>query len=206
MKDRAASERVQIEESFGHHQHLLPRNVGWLEVIVGSMFSGKTEELLRRIRRAMIARQPTILFKPKIDTRYSDDSVVSHDQMRLPSVVVSRPEEILDLAKDALVVGIDEAQFFPPSIIDVCNELARRGKRVIVAGLDADYRGKPFEPMPALMASAEYLTKHLAICAQCGNPAHCTQRLGASTEQVLLGSTEAYEARCRRCFQPPRDL
>jgi len=177
-----------------------PREVGWIEVIVGSMFSGKTEELLRRIRRAMIARQPTILVKPKIDTRYAKDHVVSHDQIRLPSISVESPEEILKLAEDAMVVGVDEAQFFHPSIVEVCNELANQGKRVIVAGLDQDYRGIPFEPMPALMASAEYITKHLAICSQCGNPAHYNQRLVKEAGQVLLGSKDLYEARCRRCF------
>lgn len=185
---------------------MLPRETGWIEVIVGSMFSGKTEELLRRIRRAMIARQPTILFKPKMDTRYAEDFVVSHDQIRLPSIPVGAAAEIPVLAKDALVVGIDEAQFFGDDLLGVCNRLAAEGKRVIVAGLDQDYRGLPFGSIPALMASAEYLTKHLAICAQCGNPAHYNQRLVANAETVLLGASDAYEARCRRCFQPPSRL
>ncbi len=187
-----------------HLSHPLPQETGWIEVIVGSMFSGKTEELLRRIRRAMIAKQPTILFKPKIDTRYAVTEVVSHDQGRLPSIPVENPEEMIELARDALVVGVDEAQFFAPHLVDVCNDLANSGKRVIVAGLDSDYRGIPFDPMPALMASAEYVTKHLAICSRCGNPAHRNQRLVAQDGQVLLGAQDAYEARCRRCFQAPQ--
>lgn len=188
------------------HQHLAPQGAGWIEVIVGSMFSGKTEELLRRIRRAMIAKQPTVLVKPKLDTRYAETYVVSHNQMKLPSIPVEKPEEILELAKDAWVVGIDEAQFFTSSIVEICEQLASAGKRVIVAGLDTDYRGLPFDPMPALMASAEYITKHLAICAQCGRPAHRNQRMISGDGQVLLGAQEAYEARCRQCFQKPSSL
>jgi len=195
----------ELQSSPQAHQHLLPRDIGWIEVITGSMFSGKTEELLRRIRRAVIARQNTILFKPELDTRYSKDHVVSHDQIRLPSVTIKDPLEIRDLAKDAWVVGIDEAQFFPSSIVAVCEELAAQGKRVIVAGLDQDYRGRPFHPIPELMAIAEYVTKHLAICACCGNPATRNQRLVASSDQVVLGSLESYEARCRKCFEPPRE-
>lgn len=185
------------------HSHLLPKDVGWIEVIVGSMFSGKTEELLRRIRRSVIAKQPTILFKPKLDTRYSTDHVVSHDQIRYPSVAVKDPQEMLELAADKWVVGIDEAQFFPTSLVKVCDQLAMAGKRVIVAGLDQDYRAQPFHPMPELISMAEYVTKHLAICAQCGNPAIRNQRLVKAEGQVLLGSLESYEARCRKCFEPP---
>jgi thymidine kinase len=185
------------------HSHLLPQKVGWIEVIVGSMFSGKTEELLRRIRRAMIAKQPTVLVKPQIDNRYSEDHVVSHDQIRLPSIALKSPAEILSVAKDAWVVGIDEAQFFSRDIVDVCNQLAQQGKRVIVAGLDQDYRAQPFHPMPELMASAEYVTKQLAICSKCGAPALRNQRMVGGTGQVLLGSSDAYEARCRRCFELP---
>jgi thymidine kinase len=191
--------------SSGPHNHLLPRDIGWIEVITGSMFSGKTEELLRRIKRAVIAKQPTILFKPKMDTRYSTDHVVSHDQVRYPSIAVKDPADMMRLAKDAIVVGVDEAQFFPDTLVEVCNQMALAGKRVIVAGLDQDYRGQPFHPMPELLALAEYVTKHLAICAQCGNPATRNQRLVAAGDQVLLGSLESYEARCRKCFEPPVD-
>jgi thymidine kinase len=167
------------------------------------MFSGKTEELLRRIRRAVIAKQPTILFKPKLDTRYSTDHVVSHDQVKFPSVAIKDPYEMLELAKDKWVVGIDEAQFFPSSLVEVVDQLALGGKRVIVAGLDQDYRAQPFHPMPELLSMAEYITKHLAICSRCGNPATRNQRLVAAGGQVLLGSLESYEARCRKCFEPP---
>jgi len=167
------------------------------------MFSGKTEELLRRIRRAQIARQPTILFKPQLDKRYSADHVVSHNQVRFPSVAVKEPGEILELAKNALVVGIDEAQFFSMALVQICEDLASLGKRVIVAGLDQDFRGQPFHPLPELLALAEYVTKHLAICSRCGNPATRNQRLIDGGDQVLLGSLESYEARCRKCFVAP---
>jgi thymidine kinase len=193
----------QLDNNNSQHSHLLPRDTGWLEVITGSMFSGKTEELLRRIKRAVIAKQKTILFKPLLDTRYSTDHVVSHDQVRYPSIAVKSPEEILAAAKDNVVIGIDEAQFFAMELVDVCNKLASQGKRVIVAGLDQDYRGEPFHPMPELLAGAEYVTKVLAICSQCGNPATRNQRLVNSGDQVLLGSLESYEARCRKCFEPP---
>jgi thymidine kinase len=167
------------------------------------MFSGKTEELLRRIRRAMIARQPTVLVKPKIDQRFSANDVVSHDQRQLPSISLATASEILDVAKDALVVGIDEAQFFDEALVEVCEKLADQGKRVIVAALDQDYRGEPFHPIPRLISTAEYVTKQLAICAQCGAPANRNQRLIETEGQVLVGAAEAYEARCRRCFRPP---
>jgi thymidine kinase len=177
---------------------------GWIEVITGSMFSGKTEELLRRIRRAMIARQSCLLVKPTVDQRYSEDHVVTHDRMSLPSVSVESAKEILALAKDVRVVGIDEAQFFTRELVDVCNELANQGKRVIVAGIDSDFRAEVFEPMPELMAMAEYVTKQLAICMSCGRPATRNQRIqGDSREKVLVGASDSYEARCRQCFRPP---
>jgi thymidine kinase len=184
--------------------HDSPKNTGWIEVIVGCMFSGKTEELIRRIRRAQIARQKVEIFKPRIDTRYSNDHIVSHSEAKLLSTVVGCSDEILDKAKDAQVVGIDEGQFFDPRIVDVAEELANQGKRVIIAGLDQDYRGKPFEPMPQLLAVAEYITKTLAICVVCGNPADRTQRITRAQERVLVGAKEAYEARCRHCFEPPK--
>jgi thymidine kinase len=184
--------------------HDSPRNTGWIEVIVGCMFSGKTEELIRRIRRAQIARQKVAIFKPKIDTRYSNDHIVSHSEAKLLSTVVESSDEILAKAQDAQVVGIDEGQFFDQRIVDVAEELANHGKRVIIAGLDQDFRGKPFEPMPQLLAVAEYITKTLAICVVCGNPADRTQRITAGRERVLVGAKEAYEARCRNCFEPPK--
>jgi thymidine kinase len=167
------------------------------------MFSGKTEELIRRIRRAQIARQRVEIFKPKIDIRYSPDHIISHSELKLKSTVVSSSSEIIRLAGDAEVVGIDEGQFFDMGILDVVETLANTGKRVIVAGLDQDYRGKPFEPMPQLLAIAEYITKTLAICMVCGNPADRTQRTSTSHERVLVGAKDSYEARCRRCFEPP---
>jgi thymidine kinase len=176
---------------------------GWIEVITGSMFSGKSEELIRRLRRAQIARQKVQIFKPTFDDRYSDDHIVSHSDMRIASANVANSKALLaEVADDAEVVGIDEGQFFDADLPSVCNELANRGKRVIVAGLDQDYLGRPFEPMPQLLAVAEYITKTLAICMVCGNPANHTQRLVASQDRVLLGTQGTYEARCRRCFDP----
>ena len=178
-------------------------NQGWIEVVVGSMFSGKSEELIRRLRRAQIARQKVQIFKPKLDTRYDDDHIVSHSEMRIQSVPVATSRELLERVEDDTeVVGIDEGQFFDLELPMICNTLADRGKRVIVAGLDQDYLGKPFEPMPQLLAIAEYITKTLAICMVCGNPANHTQRLIASEDRVLLGAQGLYEARCRRCFDP----
>jgi thymidine kinase len=185
-------------------QHESPRRTGWIEVIAGCMFSGKTEELIRRIRRAQIARQEVAIFKPRIDTRYSNDHIVSHSELKIPSTVVERPEEILKAVGTAQVVGIDEAQFFDMSIVDVVDQLANEGKRVIIAGLDQDYRGKPFEPIPQLLAVAEYITKTLAICVVCGNPADRTQRTTDANERVLVGAKDSYEARCRMCFKPPK--
>ena len=177
-------------------------NHGWIEVITGSMFSGKSEELIRRLRRAQIARQRVEIFKPAIDDRYAKDAIVSHSEVRIPSRSVKKASEVLKHAHEAQVIGIDEGQFLGPDLVAVCEQLARKGKRVIVAGLDQDYLGKPFEPMPQLLAIAEYITKTLAICMVCGAPANHTQRLVASSERVLVGASNAYEARCRRCWDP----
>ena len=176
---------------------------GWIEVITGSMFSGKSEEMIRRLRRAQIARQRVQIFKPQIDSRHGHDHIVSHSDMRIEAELVTTAQQILEKVDHKTeVVGIDEGQFFDPQLIDVCNQLADMGKRVIVAGLDQDYLGKPFEPMLQLLAVAEYITKTLAICVRCGDPANHTQRLVSSTDRVVVGGAEAYEARCRRCFEP----
>ncbi len=184
--------------------HDSPRDTGWIEVIAGCMFSGKTEELIRRMRRAQIARQRVAIFKPGIDDRYSSDHIVSHSESKLQSVSVGGSADVLRLAGEAQVVGIDEGQFFDMGLVEVAEELANRGKRVIIAGLDQDFRGKPFEPIPQLLAIAEYITKTLAICVVCGNPADRTQRTTSASERVLVGAKDSYEARCRRCFQPPK--
>jgi thymidine kinase len=176
---------------------------GWIEVIAGSMFSGKSEELIRRLRRAQIARQRVQIFKPIIDDRFSDDHIVSHSEMRIASQNVRDSGELVRLVDPLTdVIGIDEGQFFDVRLPDACNALADSGKRVIVAGLDQDYLGRPFEPMPQLLAIAEYITKTRAICAVCGDPANHTQRLVASSDRVLVGATGLYEARCRHCFDP----
>ena len=176
---------------------------GWIEVICGSMFSGKSEELIRRLRRAKIARQKVAAFKPALDDRYDEDSIVSHDDRRVESIPVADAREVLKLIDDETeVVGLDEGQFLGEALPEVCEELADRGIRVIVAGLDQDYLGRPFEPMPQVMAVAEYVTKTLAVCMQCGRPANRTQRLIHSDERVVVGATGAYEARCRACFRP----
>jgi thymidine kinase len=178
-------------------------NQGWIEVIVGSMFSGKSEELIRRLRRAQIARQKVQIFQPALDSRYADDHIVSHSEMRISSECVASSRALLERVEpDTEVVGIDEGQFFDLDLPLVCDTLANEGKRVIVAGLDQDYLGKPFEPMPQLLAIAEYITKTLAICMVCGSPANHTQRLVASSERVLVGAQGTYEARCRHCFDP----
>ena len=178
-------------------------HVGWIEVITGSMFSGKSEELIRRLRRAQIARQRVQIFKPHIDNRYGGEHITSHSEMRIASTSVDSSRALLDaVSEDTEVVGIDEGQFFDAELPMVCNALADRGMRVIVAGLDQDYLGKPFEPMPQLLAIAEYITKTLAICVVCGEPANHTQRLVVSSERVLVGAQGAYEARCRACFDP----
>lgn len=173
---------------------------GWIEVISGCMFSGKTEELIRRLNRAIIAKQHVEIFKPSIDDRYHAEEVVSHNNKNISATTVDRAEEILGLAGECHVVGIDEAQFFDDAIVDVCNQLANQGKRVIVAGLDMDYEGKPFGPMPFLMAIAEYVTKVHAICAVSGAPASFSFRLGSSKEKFMLGAQHEYEARSRHHF------
>ncbi|MGH9841543.1 MAG: thymidine kinase [Blastocatellia bacterium] len=176
---------------------------GWVEVITGSMFSGKSEELIRRLRRAQIARRKVQIFKPAIDERFSEHHIVSHSEMKIASTTVESAGEILATVKmDTEVVGIDEGQFFDADLVRVANCLADQGKRVIIAGLDMDYLGRPFEPMPLLLAIAEDITKTRAICMRCGNPAAYTQRLIASRERVVVGASEAYEARCRACFDP----
>ncbi len=185
--------------------HSTPRDTGWIEVIAGCMFSGKTEELIRRLRRATIAKQNVKIFKPAIDLRYSDDSIVSHSEQSLPSILIKDINEVLNHSSDAQVVGIDEAQFFTNDIVDICNKLANDGKRVIVAGLDQDYTGAAFEPMPQLLATAEYITKTLAICVVCGNPADKTQRKTTSSERVIVGAANIYEARCRKCHYIPEE-
>lgn len=173
---------------------------GWIEVICGCMFSGKTEELIRRLNRALIARQHVEIFKPSVDTRYHTEEVVSHNKNSIASTAVQQAEDILKMAGECKVVGIDEAQFFDDKIIDVCNELANKGKRVIIAGLDMDYEGKPFGPMPYLMAIAEYVTKVHAICAVSGAPASFSYRLTPDKEKMVLGTAEQYEARSRLHF------
>lgn len=176
---------------------------GWVEVITGSMFSGKSEELIRRLRRAQIARRKVQIFKPVIDARYAEHHIVSHSEMRIASTTVRSAGEILAAVEmDTEVIGVDEGQFFDQDLVRVVNHLADQGKRVIVAGLDMDYLGRPFEPMPLLLAIAEDITKTRAICMRCGNPAAYTQRLIASKERVVVGASEAYEARCRMCFDP----
>jgi thymidine kinase len=184
---------------------IIQRQSGWIEVVCGSMFSGKTEELIRRVRRAQIARQKVELFKPLIDTRYSKDEIVSHDDQKLPSRVIKDANEIISLSLEAQVVAIDEAQFYKKNLVRVCKTLANMGKRVIVAGLDTDYRGEPFSPIPELLAIAEYITKTHAICVVCGNPANFTQRTSKSRDQVVIGTSDIYEARCRNCYEPPND-
>lgn len=194
--------------AMGNDEHLnhLRTVPGWIEVIAGSMFSGKSEELIRRLRRAKIARQKVQVFKPKIDVRYSADHIVSHSEMRHESSTVETAAELLSKVEAGTeVVGIDEAQFFDNALIDVVNELAQRGLRVIIAGLDQDYLGQPFEPIPQLLAIAEYITKTHAICVRCGQPANYSQRIFESEERVAVGAGSMYEARCRRCFVPHAD-
>jgi thymidine kinase len=194
--------------SLGNEEHTIQLTTapGWIEVIAGSMFSGKSEELIRRLRRAKIARQKVQVFKPQIDVRFSRDHIVSHSEMRHESGTIESAAEILNhLEAGTQVVGIDEGQFFDNELVDVANELARRGIRVIIAGLDQDYTGKPFEPMPQLLAVAEYITKTHAICVKCGQPANYSQRTFESKERVAVGAGSMYEARCRRCFVPHAD-
>jgi len=182
---------------------LVTGNLGWIEVICGPMFSGKSEELIRRLRRAMIARKRVQVFKPALDDRYALDEIVSHGDMRMSSEVVQNAGEVLSkLDWRTEVVGVDEANFMGPDLIPVASKLADSGKQVILAGLDTDYMGRPFSPIPELLALAESITKTLAICLRCGNPAKHTQRLVASDELIVVGADGMYEARCRRCFEP----
>ncbi len=182
------------------HMPAPPARRGWLEVICGSMFSGKTEELIRRLTRARIARQHVEIFKPALDTRYHEYDVVSHNQTSIRSTPIQFASDLLLLGAGCDVVGIDEVQFFDSALPEVCNQLADRGIRVICAGLDMDFAGRPFGPMPALLAVAEYVTKVHAVCVRCGDPAAYSFRLAASEARVLLGETDSYEARCRACF------
>lgn len=185
------------------HRH---NGIGWIEVIVGSMFSGKSEELIRRLRRARIARQKVQVFKPKIDDRYSIVEIVSHSDMRHDSIAVASAEELLkSIEKGTEVVGIDEGQFLDEGLVKAATELANQGIRVIIAGLDQDYTGKPFEPMPQLLAIAEFITKTHAICVKCGETANFSQRTVASDSRVEVGASDKYEARCRKCFVPHAD-
>lgn len=183
----------------------VPNHVGWIEVICGGMFSGKTEELIRRAKRAHIAGQQVVIVKPSMDNRYSETEVVSHNESALPSIQVNTADQIILLTSSAKVVCIDETQFFDDRIVEVVNTLANDGKRVILAGLDMDFEGKPFKPMPTLMAIAEYVTKLHAICAESGMMAHYSQRVVENEEQVLVGEKDAYEPRARHCFRPPVD-
>jgi thymidine kinase len=195
---------AQVNDSEpSHHSR---QSTGWIEVIAGSMFSGKSEELIRRLRRAKIARQKVQVFKPEIDSRFSNDQIVSHSEMRHESSNIRSAKEVLaKVESDTEVVGIDEGQFFDNELVRVANELAQRGVRVIIAGLDQDYTGKPWEPMPQLLAIAEYITKTHAICMKCGQPANYTQRTFDSQERVAVGGEGMYEARCRSCFVPHAD-
>lgn len=180
--------------------NIITHRTGWIEVICGSMFSGKTEELIRRVRRAEYAKQKFQVFKPAIDNRYDDNHIVSHSQLMMPSININKSIDIIKMtAEDTQIIAIDEVHFLDDKIVDVCNTLADEGKRVIVAGLDQDYRGKPFGQMPALLAIAEYITKTMAICMQCGNPANRTQRLIKEKKTVIVGAADIYEARCRNC-------
>ena len=174
---------------------------GWIEVVCGSMFSGKTEELIRRLNRALIANQHVEIFKPSIDKRYHDQNVVSHNETTIRSTPVDFANDILLLSGNCDVVGIDEAQFFDSSLVEICEKLANNGKRVIIAGLDMDFEANPFEPMPSLMSIAEFVTKVHAICAICGNIANFSYRFSTETEKVKLGKKDSYEARCRACFK-----
>lgn len=181
--------------------HFSGQRSGWLEVICGSMFSGKTEELIRRLKRARIAGQEVAVFKPSVDTRYSEESVVSHDSNFFVATPIAKSSQLLDIPETVTVIGLDEAQFFDDEIVKHTQELAHRGKRLIIAGLDMDFRGKPFGPMCDLLAVAEYITKVHAICSHCGNLATHSYRLTPDTDTVVLGEKDLYEARCRRCFR-----
>ena len=189
-------DNIQSKEMFLENA----KKAGSIEVICGSMFSGKTEELIRRLKRATFAKQKVEIYKPCIDVRYSENQVVSHDSNSIPSIPIDTPAKMLDISSDVEVVGIDEAQFFDNDLVDVCNELASRGVRVIIAGLDMDFRCQPFGPMPALMAVADSVTKVHAICVKCGNLAYVSHRLVDGEKQVLLGEKMEYEPLCRECY------
>ena len=180
---------------------LTPKNSGWIEVICGPMFSGKTEELIRRLVRAQYAKQNVAIFKPKTDNRYSDDYIVSHNKRKIKSIILELSEDIYDYKDQADVFGIDEAQFFDKSLIKISDELANSGKRVVIAGLDKDYSAKSFGPIQQLMVAAEYITKVNAICMSCGNPASFTKRISSEKKLVVVGEADKYEARCRNCFK-----
>lgn len=182
--------------------YLSPQNTGWIEVVVGSMFSGKTTELIRRLRLAKIAKQNVLVFKPKLDDRFATTEIVSRADVRLECRAVEQASDIYGKAGEATVVGIDEAQFFDMELVRVCEALANAGRRVIVAGLDQDFRGEPFETVATLMAVAEFVDKVMAICVKCGNPANRSQRIVSSSKRIVVGDTDAYEARCRKCFVP----
>ena len=179
---------------------LTPKNSGWIEVICGPMFSGKTEELIRRLVRAQIAKQRVAIFKPTMDIRYEEEYIVSHNQRKIKSIQVNNTDIILDYKEKADVFGIDEAQFFDKSIVNICKELANNGKRVVIAGLEKDFQSKSFGSMPELLIDAEYITKVNAICMSCGDPANFSQRISKETNQVVVGETDKYEARCRKCY------
>ena len=181
---------------------LTPQKSGWIELICGSMFSGKTEELIRRLIRAQIAKQNVAIFKPILDNRYDETYIISHNKRKIKSIPVEDPYTILEYSDKADVFGIDEAQFFSNSIVSISNKLANLGKRIIIAGLDKDYLGKSFGPMPELMINSEYVTKVLAICVKCGDPANCSQRITTESNQIVVGEADKYEARCRNCFKP----
>ena len=181
----------------------LPTQSGWIEVICGPMFSGKTEELIRRLRRAQIARQRVSIFKPQTDNRYSSEHIVSHSQNKLESFMIAKPKQILEHSYESHVIGIDEAQFFDDSLVDVVRKLANGGKRVIIAGLEKDAMNQPFGCMPLLLIEAEYITKVQSICVRCGSPANYSQRTSLDEGQVVVGETDKYEARCRRCYEQP---
>lgn len=186
--------------------HVRGEKIGWIEVICGSMFSGKTEELIRRLKRAQIANRKVEIFKPIIDNRYDPEDIVSHDARKITSTPISSSNNILLLANEVDVVGVDEAQFFDANLPDVCEQLALSGVRVVVAGLDMDFSGKPFGPIPSLLAKAEYITKLHAICVQCGNIATHSYRLALTKDTILVGEKEAYEPRCRKCYQEGEDI
>ena len=181
---------------------LTPTKSGWIEVICGPMFSGKTEELIRRLIRAQFAKQRVSIFKPGEDNRYSEDYIVSHNKRKIKSITVDKSEKILEYLQTSDVFGIDEAQFFDNDIIDVCRQIAKAGKRVVIAGLEKDYLAIPFGPMPELLVDAEYITKVNAICMICGDPANFSHRISKEKNQVVVGETDKYEARCRNCFKP----